>query len=199
MAADFELVPPPAVMGRPKKKDGDGNALHSSKSEDYYTPSVYVEAARHVMGGIDLDPASCEEANQIVQATTIFTVTDDGLAQQWFGRVWLNMPYGKRKGKSNQGMWSERAIVAYRAGKIEQATVLVNSTPDRGWFKPFWEYDVCLTNHRIEFMAPGGAIKNDPTHGNAFLYLGPNGDLFAETFRRFGAVIPAGTAVLAQP
>jgi ParB family chromosome partitioning protein len=200
VSGELVLTAPPAVLPpKPKKSKKGGNVLHSSESVDYYTPSIYVEAARAVMGGIDLDPASCEEANQIVKATKFFTIEDDGLSLEWFGKVWLNMPYGKRDGKSNQGLWTERAIRAYRARKIEQAVALMNATPDRGWFQPFWEHDVCLTDHRIEFLVPGGATKDDPTHGNAFLYLGPNGELFARMFRRFGAVIPAGAAILAQP
>ena len=45
--------------------------LYSSSSDDWYTPSVYVDAARRVLGGtIDLDPASCPAANAVVQANS---------------------------------------------------------------------------------------------------------------------------------
>ena len=47
------------------------------------------------MGGIDLDPASCAEANKIVQAKQFYSQRDDGLKQPWFGRIWLNPPYGR--------------------------------------------------------------------------------------------------------
>jgi ParB family chromosome partitioning protein len=193
---DFRLTPPPVV--RRVLKRSPKNVLHSSESEDYFTPSIYVEAARHVMGRIDLDPASCEEANRTVRAKMIFTIEDDGLTREWFGCVWLNCPYGKRDGKSNQGLWSERFLLAYRHDKIDQGILLVNAVTDRSWFKPLWGYDVCLTDHRIEFTTPEHAPDvHQPTHGNAFVYLGPNHERFAETFKRFGAVIPAGTAILA--
>jgi hypothetical protein len=57
--------------------------------EGWYTPAPYIEAARAVMGGIDL-PASTEEANRTLQ---FFTAEDDGLAHLWNGRGFLNPTY----------------------------------------------------------------------------------------------------------
>ena len=39
------------------------SAKHSSASQEWYTPAPILERVRAVLGPIDLDPASCEEAN----------------------------------------------------------------------------------------------------------------------------------------
>jgi hypothetical protein len=69
-------------------------ARHSCDSPEWYTPHAFIEAARRVMGGIDLDPASHEEANRNVEATTFFTKDDDGLNRSWYGRVFVNPKEG---------------------------------------------------------------------------------------------------------
>jgi len=86
--------------------------LQTSLNTEYYTDPQIVEAARRVMGGIDLDPASSSIANQTVQAARFFSasehqitgISDDGLPvyfihwggllEEWHGRVWMNHPFG---------------------------------------------------------------------------------------------------------
>src|SRR5262249_26019703 len=92
-----------------RKAAADAAAVGQSETNEWYTPASYIESARRVLGGFDLDPASCEEANRIIQAAQIFTecprpckgkdwCTHDGMAQRWKGRVWLNPPYGRLAG-----------------------------------------------------------------------------------------------------
>ncbi len=70
------------------------NPLHSTASNEHYTPSLLVEPARYTLGEIDLDPASCELANQTVRAKQIFTRDDNGFQRDWHGRVFHNPPGG---------------------------------------------------------------------------------------------------------
>jgi len=64
--------------------------------DEWYTPSHVAEAVRETLDGrIDLDPASCEEANQIIRATKIFTKATDGMKHRWEGNVFFNPPYSQ--------------------------------------------------------------------------------------------------------
>ena len=96
------------------------------KTDEWYTPTAYVEVARSLMGSIDLDPASCDEAQAVVRAATYFTRVDDGLSLPWHGRVWLNPPY------SYPGIerWIEKLIAEDDAGRVERAVMIVNASTD---------------------------------------------------------------------
>lgn len=163
--------------------------IHQSKSNEWYTPSEYIEAARRVMGSIDLDPASCDYANDIVQASEYFTKEADGFTQSWYGNVWLNPPYGRGKGNdSNQSMWSNKLIEQYEGAYINQAILLVNAVPGNLWFWPLWNYPICFPKQRIKFYDDKGSVPQ-PTHGNAIVYFGYDIKKFAREFEQFGAVV----------
>ena len=167
---------------------GVPQALVMSSSNEWYTPSEYVEAARRVMGSIDLDPASCEQANSTVKAKTYYTKADDGLSRPWFGNVWMNPPYGKDRGLSNQMLWTRQLLTRYEQGDVDQAVFLVNSKTGESWFKPLWEHAICFVSRRIRFISPRGESK-DPTHSSVVVYLGDNIDAFKEAFRAYGQIV----------
>jgi phage N-6-adenine-methyltransferase len=163
--------------------------IHQSKRTDWWTPPRYLEAARTVLGGFDLDPASCAEANEAVQAARYFSPPEDGLTLPWSGRVWLNPPYGKHGGKSRQALWSLKLSEEYQAGRVSEAILLVNAQTGDAWFGPLWDKPICFVRRRIKFLLPGGAKPKQPTHSNAFVYFGARPARFEEVFGEFGRVV----------
>ena len=157
--------------------------IHSSKSNEWYTPEEYIEAARRVLGSIDVDPASNEEAQtNVVRAETYYTEQEDGLAYDWRGTVWLNPPWGKE-----HPQFVERLLNQYARGNTTAAILLVNAhSTDTAWFQPLWNHILCFTDHRINFY---GSEGSGSTHGSVFVYLGPDRKAFAEAFSKFGAVV----------
>ena len=96
------------------------NIKHSSKSREWYTPSVFTDLAREVMGEIELDPASTSLAQGWINAKKYFTIADDGLNRNWSGKVWLNPPYGR-----NTKLWIEKLMRSYFNGEVTEAITLV--------------------------------------------------------------------------
>jgi len=63
-------------------------------TDDWLTPPEIIAA----LGPFDLDPCASEPMPWPT-ASTMWTKADDGLAREWFGRVWLNPPYGPETGR----------------------------------------------------------------------------------------------------
>jgi len=154
----------------------------SPVTTEWYTPAIYLNAARSVLGAFDLDPASCELANIRVNAKTYYEV--DGLKERWFGRVWLNPPYGK-----GLKLWVDKLVDEYESWAVPEAILLTNANTEASWFQPLWKYTKCFTDHRIRFIDQQGVQQSSPTRGNVFTYFGAHQDRFSEAFRQFGAIV----------
>lgn len=161
------------------------HVTNNSGNMEWYTPANIVEMAAQVMGGIDLDPASCETANQVVKAKKFYTKEQDGLAQKWKGRIWLNPPYSA----GLVAQFADKFAEVMRAG--HEGIVLVNNATDTGWFQELASVAsaICFPSSRVKFLDDSLKPANSPLQGQAVLYSGPNGAKFIEVFSALGMVV----------
>lgn len=160
---------------------------HNSGENEWYTPVQYIEAAREVMGDIDLDPASSDIANQTVNATTYYTKHDNGLVKPWYGRVWMNPPYAQPLIQ----FFAEKVADEFKEENISEAIVLVNNATET----KAWQYmarvatAVCFPRGRIRYLDATGKPANTPLQGQSFIYFGRNVEAFERVFQQFGEVL----------
>lgn len=166
-----------------EKLSKKAHVAQNTGENEWYTPKEHIESARKVMGSIDLDPASCEIANNRVRAAKIYTKEDSGLTGEWSGNVWMNPPYAQPLIQ----LFSDRVSEQFRLGKIGQAIVLVNNATETKWFQTMAEHSsaACFPKSRIRFLDPEGN-PGAPLQGQAILYFGKNAVEFAEEFSKYG-------------
>jgi len=173
--------------------------LTSSQTNEWYTPPIYIEAVREVLGGIDLDPASCAAANEWIQAETYYTELDDGLSKIWRGRTFINPPFGKTGVKSNQEIWANRLWHHHMMKEVSAGILLTKCVPGYKWWDKLFHnlgIPVCFIKDRIEFIRlgeDGEVVKvGKAKAGSNFWYFGnfdAGEDKFREVFSRFGRVV----------
>ena len=152
---------------------------------EWFTPPEYIAAAREVMGGIDLDPATHPLAQKTIGARQFYTAADDGLAQPWHGRVWLNPPYAQPL----IAQFIKKLVEEVGLQNVQQAILLTHNYTDTAWFHQAerWADRICFTRGRVKFVDADGS-DCAPTQGQAFFYFGTETEQFSEIFGRFGFV-----------
>lgn len=95
----------------------------NNKSVDWYTPPWIFECM-----GItwDLDPCQPPEGIPWIPTLCRYSLAENGLTAPWFGRVWLNPPYGKHTGNWLAKMHEHRNGIA-----------LVFARTDTYWFHDY--------------------------------------------------------------
>lgn len=158
------------IIHRPHVANNSGN-------NEWYTPADYIEAAREVMGGIDVDPASNDIAQETVKAKIYYTAETNGLDKQWNGNVWMNPPYAS----DLIGRFVDKLI--QELPNIKQAIVLVNNATETEWFNKMIvkAKAVCFPRSRVKFYMPDGKT-GAPLQGQAVLYFGENPGKFIDKF-----------------
>jgi len=119
----------------------------SSKSDMWSTPQDTFDALADEFGPFDLDVCATPEN---AKCSRYYTKEDDGLAHPWYGRCWMNPPYG-REIKA----WMRKAYEESQRG----ATVvcLVPARTDTAWWHDYaMNGEVRFLRGRLKF----GNAKN---------------------------------------
>lgn len=142
-----------------------------SGKTDWYTPTPIIQAARAIMGGIDLDPASSPVANNRpgVQIPKIYTAQDDGLSMPWEGKLWMNHPFSRK----NNPLWINRIVNAWETGEIEQACMICFASVNAAWFHPLLQFPQFFFLGRVEYETPSGEKANGVTKDSVLTWLPP--------------------------
>lgn len=187
----------------------------TSGETEYYTPPNIIEAARAVMGSIELDPASSAQANARIGAARYFTEEINGLAQPWVTpSLWMNHPYGKseqkcapncrkktcaRRGfhseafKPGNTEWINKLVEEYECGNVKQACCITFASTSEKWFRPLLKQPQCFLYGRISFILPNGEPLRGNTKGSVVTYFGRNVAKFAAEFEKLGQIkVPYG-------
>jgi len=166
-----------------KSKKNQNLALVYTGNQENYTPKEIIQSIKKVLGSIDLDPASCDFAQKIIQAKTYFTEADDGLSKKWFGNIFLNPPYQMPEIK----IFTDKLID--ELPNIKSAILLTNNNTDTKWFYKCAREArlICFTNGRISFYTEE-KTRTQPTNGQAFFYFGKDENSFIDVFKEIGLI-----------
>jgi hypothetical protein len=127
---------------------------HTSAGDEFFTPKFIFDA---LSIEFDLDVSSPVDLITNVPAKHRFTSEQDGLAQKWFGNVWMNPPY------SNPTPWVDKFI------EHAQGIALLPFTKGKWWFKMWNTCSAILPiAHDLKFEKPDGTFK--PITFNVALY-----------------------------
>jgi ParB family chromosome partitioning protein len=167
-------------------KKGSAHVRHNSGENEWYTPPEILALARSVMGAIDLDPASCPQANESVQAERFYSIEESGLDRPWKGRIFLNPPYAQPL----IAKFADKLCAEWTDGHITSAIVLVNNATETTWFQAMAKLAAaaCFPAGRIRFLDPEGK-PGAPLQGQAVLFFGAHTEEFCASFSSLGLVV----------
>lgn len=121
---------------------------NTDNHDEWLTPKYITDA----LGEFDLDPCSPSERRPWDTAKRHIGLPNDGLAEEWEGRVWCNPPYGRETFK-----WLNK-LATHGSG-----TALVFArTETKGFHSEIWDraHSIFFFSKRIKFHKIDGSASN---------------------------------------
>lgn len=131
-----------------------------STTDGWYTPKEIIDE----LGPFDTDPCA-PESPLWTTASVMYNKKDDGLKQEWSGRVWLNPPYSRpliekfieKMAEHNNGI----ALLYNRCdSKMFQDIIFMKANAMK------------FLRHRIRFYRPDGTRGGNPGCGSILIAFG---------------------------
>jgi len=121
------------------------HAPNEGATNEWYTPPHVFE---RLGVRFDLDPCSPKSGLPWIPADNWFCEEDNGLAQEWWGRVWMNPPYGRVTGR-----WM------HKLREHGNGIALVFARTDvKWWHETVCDASaVCLIEGRLTFLPADGS------------------------------------------
>ena len=129
------------------------------ENDEWYTPKEIIQS----LGEFDLDPATSLEAYKLNKsARKIYTTKENGLRQEWEGRVWLNPPY------------SNPLIQQFlmKMAEHNNGIALVFAKIEAKWFHDIvlqYATAIKFLYNRIRFYKPDGTQGMQPRNGSMLI------------------------------
>jgi site-specific DNA-methyltransferase (adenine-specific) len=136
-------------------------ALLTSRSCEWTTPQDFFEAL-DLQFHFTLDPCATSEN---AKRKRYFTKADDGLAQPWTGRVFMNPPYGREIGK-----WVKKAYEESQSNAELVVCLLPARTDTRWWHDYCLKGQIVFVKGRLKFSS----AKNSAPFPSAIVCFRPS-------------------------
>ena len=124
-----------------------GHQSANSQTVEWLTPPYILEE----LGPFDLDPC-CPESRPWDTARTHYTQEDCGDLLPWFGRIWLNPPYGEE-------VWRWLELLANHRNGI---ALIFARTETEGFHRWVWRQadGLLFLKGRLTFYRPDGSLSS---------------------------------------
>lgn len=175
--------------------------IKSLITDTWQTPQDIADLCRQALGdSIDLDPASCFEANKRIKARHFYDERYNGLIRDWHGSVFLNPPYGGGRGRKDPlaAQFIEKLIMEIESGRVQRALTVLNlQSVCTLWFPKVRAKAVshAIYYKRIDFIGPkaksgsGAKAYSSAKNGTIFSFFGDGKETFEKVFKPVAMVV----------